>query len=196
MLALEITSRPLEWEFKIEPARLQMRQSENPSMDMDHTPSDMKIRSRNIEVQLDGTALRASLEHRTIGDFMDQAGQKGFDGAQKAKQEAVQFGNAIAHIEDGITIGEYARQKALEQPTTYQFFIPAPYDISWKPNEQQIDYQPDELSFDWKVEESLLDFVPGSFTINILQRPEVDIKYVGKPIYVPPSSAPDFEAEA
>ena len=126
MLALEITSRPLEWEFKIEPARLQMRQSENPSMDMDHTPSDMKIRSRNIEVQLDGTALRASLEHRTIGDFMDQAGQKGFDGAQKAKQEAVQFGNAIAHIEDGITIGEYARQKALEQPTTYSSSSPRP----------------------------------------------------------------------
>lgn len=196
MLALEITSRPLEWEFKIEPARLQMRQSENPSMEMEHKPSDLKIQSRNIEVQLDGTALRASLEQRTIGDYMDQAGQKGYEGAQKAKQEAVQFGNAIAHIEDGMTIGQYTRQKALEQPTTYQFFIPAPYDISWKPNDQQIDYQLDELSFDWKVEESLLDFVPGSFTINILQRPEVDIKYVGKPIYVPPSSAPDFEAEA
>ena len=196
MLALEITSRPLEWEFKIEPARLQMRQSENPSMDMDHKPSEMRIQSRNIEVQLDGTALRASLEHRTIGDFMDQAGSKGYEGAQKAKQEAVQFGNAIAHIEDGMTIGQYTRQKALEQPTTYQFFIPAPYDISWEPNDQQLNYEPDELSFDWRVYQSKMDFVPGSFQINILQRPEVDIKYVGKPIYVPPSSAPDFEAEA
>lgn len=196
MLALEITSRPIKWEFEIEPARLRMRQSENPAAELDYKPAQTEIHSKNIEMRLDSTDLWASLEMRGMTDFWLEAGRKGREGAQAATREAVEFGNQIAHIEDGVTIAQVIQQKMLEQPETYTFFLPAPYNISWQPNEQSINYEPADVSIDWQIEKSLMDYVPGSFAINILQRPEVEIKYVGAPIYVPPSSAPDFEATA
>lgn len=195
MLALEITSRPIEWEFEIEPAQLKMRQADNPRVQLDFKPEKLNIDSKNISVRLDGTDLRASLEQRKIDDFLHQAAQRGRTGARAALDEAVQFGNQMAEIEDGVTIGQIVQQKMMEQKDTYTFFIPEPYNISWQPNEQSISYEPADVEIDWETQKNLMDFVPGSFTINILQRPEVDIKYVGKPIYVPPSSAPDFEAE-
>ncbi len=194
MLALEITSRPIEWEFEIEPAQLKMKQSDNPSMVMDRQPAELNLHSRNIEVRLDSTELFSSLNQKPIADFIYDAGQRGRDGARAALDDIVDFGNQMARIEDGVTIGEIVKQRMLEQPDTYTFFLPEPYDISWQPNELDVSYDSGSINYDWQIEKNLMDYVPGSFTINILQRPEVDIKYVGKPIYVPPSSAPDFEA--
>ena len=196
MLAIEISSRPLKWEFEIEPAQLKARQADNPSARYDFKQSAMEIHSQDIKVKLDGTQLRASLDMRGMTDFWLEAGRKGREGAQAATRDSVEFGNQIAHIEDGVTIAQVIQQRMMEQPETYTFFIPSPYNISWQPNEQTIDYEPADVSFDWQIEKNVMDYVPGSFSINILQRPEVEIKYVGSPIYVPPSSAPDFEASA
>lgn len=197
MLALEITSRPLEWEFEVTPAQLKMKQSDNPSMTMDRVPPALSIeRSKNIEVRLDSTELRKSLNLKPINDFIYDAGQRGRDSVPVTLDETVQFGNQMAKIEDGVTIGQIVQQKLMEQPDTYTFFLPsAPYDISWEANELDMDYERGSIEYDWQIAKNVMDYVPGSFSINILQRPEVDIKYVGKPIYVPPSSAPDYEAE-
>ncbi len=197
MLALEITSRPIEWEFEITPAQLKMRQSDNPSMTMDRVPPTLSVNhTKNIEVRLDSTELRKSLNLKPINDFIYDAGQRGRDGVQAATADTVWFGDQMARIEDGVTIGQLVQQKLMEQPDTYTFFLPsAPYDISWDPAELDMDYEGGSIDYDWQIEKNVMDYVPGSFAINILQRPEVDIKYVGKPIYVPPSSAPDYEAE-
>lgn len=196
MLALEITSRPLKWEFEIEPAQLKMRQADNPSGIIKQNESQMEIHSQNIQMRLDSTELRASLNQRSMTDFMYQAGSKGKSGAEAATRDAVLFGNEMARIEDGVTIGQLVQQRLMEQPDTYTFFIPAPYEISWQPNEQSIHFEAASVDLDWQVEKNLMDFVPGSFSIQILQKPEVEIKYVGKPIYVPPSASPDYEATA
>ena len=68
MLALEITSRPIEWEFKITPAQLKMRQSDNPSMTMDRVPPTLSVNhTKNIEVRLDSTELRPACSAETDG---------------------------------------------------------------------------------------------------------------------------------
>ena len=36
-------------------------------------------------------------------------------------------------------------------------------------------------------------FVPGDIEFTMTQRPDVIIKYVGGPLYVPPSSDPNYE---
>ena len=36
-------------------------------------------------------------------------------------------------------------------------------------------------------------FVPGDIEFTMTQRPDVIIKYVGGPLYVPPSADPDYE---
>lgn len=194
--ALEITSQPLKWEFQIEPAQLKMKQSENPQGKLTFSDMMLRVDSKNIELRLDGTELRASLNQRTMDDYTREAARQGRAGAQKATRDAVEFGNQVAHIEDGVTIPQLVQQKMLEQPETYTVFLPSPYNMSWQPNEQSIDFEPADVEIDWEIAKNLMEYTPGSFSINILQKPQVEIKYLGEPMYVPPSSAPHFDATA
>ena len=50
-----------------------------------------------------------------------------------------------------------------------------------------------KLNFDMKVANGNFEFVPGDIELSITQHPEVRIEYIGGPIYVPPSSDPNFE---
>lgn len=194
--ALEITSQPLKWEFQIEPAQLKMKQSENPQSKLSFSDMMLRVDSKNIELRLDGTELRASLNQRTMDDYTREAARQGRAGAQKATRDAAEFGNQVAHIEDGVTIPQLVQQKMLEQPETYTVFLPSPYNMSWQPNEQSIDFEPADVEIDWQIAKNLMEYTPGSFSINILQKPQVEIKYLGEPMYVPPSSAPHFDAIA
>jgi hypothetical protein len=49
------------------------------------------------------------------------------------------------------------------------------------------------LNFDWNVQDPQIEFTPGDIEISVKQQPDVIIKYVGGPLYVPPSSDPDYE---
>ena len=56
-----------------------------------------------------------------------------------------------------------------------------------------IQYEMDKLNFDWRIENMQFNFTPGDIEFTMTQRPEVVIKYVGEPLYVPPSSNPNYE---
>ena len=66
-------------------------------------------------------------------------------------------------------------------------------EIDWDPAELNIKYEMDKLTFDWKINKTGFEFVPGDIEFTVTQRPEVVIKYVGGPIYVPPSADPNYE---
>ena len=57
----------------------------------------------------------------------------------------------------------------------------------------EIRYEMDKINFDWKLEKGEFKFTPGDIEFTVEQRPDVIIKYIGGPIYVPPSSDPDYE---
>ena len=59
--------------------------------------------------------------------------------------------------------------------------------------EMIIRYEMDKLNFDWKFGKGDFEFTPGDIEFTVTQRPEVVIKYVGGPIYVPPSADPNYE---
>jgi hypothetical protein len=66
-------------------------------------------------------------------------------------------------------------------------------DISWTPGEMNISYEMDKLNYDWRVNQPQFTFTPGDIEITVKQQPDVVIKYVGGPLYVPPSSDPNYE---
>jgi hypothetical protein len=66
-------------------------------------------------------------------------------------------------------------------------------DITWDPGELNIRFEMDKLNFDWRVNQTQFKFTPGDIEISVKQQPDVIIKYVGGPIYVPPSTDPDYE---
>lgn len=197
MQLINITSTPIEYKISTEPARLEMKVAQNARQDMTLDPSQLNIRSRNIQVRLDSTNMRASLNQRTPGEFARYYGNQGLQNAYENIGDRVVFGNQMAQIQDGVTISSIVQQKMLQQPTTYTTFIPsAGIDMSWQPQELNLDYQPAELNFDWEIMKNTMDYVPGKFQMDIMQYPKIEIEYLGEPTYVPPSSSPTYEEQS
>ncbi len=194
MQLINITSTPIEYKINIEAARLEMKQSDNPRYQMEQNQGRMNIDSKNIQVRLDSTRLRESLNLRNPTPFAQYYGSQGMQTAYENIGERVQFGNQMAQIKDGVSISQLVQQKAIQQPTTYTTFIPsAGWDISWQPQELNLDYQPTEMNFDWQVQKNVMEYVPGKYQMDILQYPKIEIEYLGTPTYVPPSSDPNYE---
>lgn len=194
MQLINITSTPIEYKINIEAARLEMKQSDNPRYQMEQNQGRMNIDAKNIQVRLDSTRLRESLNLRDPGAFARYYGSQGRQTAYENIGERVQFGNQISQIQDGVSISQIVQQKAIQQPTTYTTFIPsAGWDISWQPQELNLDYQPTEMNFDWQVQKNVMEYVPGKYQMDILQYPKIKIEYLGTPTYVPPSSDPNYE---
>ena len=194
MQLINITSTPIEYKINIEAARLEMKQSDNPRYQMTQNQGRMNIDAKNIQVRLDSTRLRESLNLRDPGAFARYYGSQGQQTAYENIGERGQFGNQISQIQDGVSISQIVQQKALQQPTTYTTFIPsAGWDISWQPQELNLDYQPTEMNFDWQVQKNIMEYVPGKYQMDILQYPKIEIEYLGTPTYVPPSSDPNYE---
>ena len=194
MQLINITSTPIEYKINIEPGRLEMKQADNARQKMTSFPSELSIQSRNIEVRLDSTRMRASLNLRNPGEFARYYGSQGMQTAYENIGDRVQFGNQISQIQDGVSISQVVQQKMLEQPTTYTTFIPsAGIDISWQPQQLNLDYQPTQLEFDWQTMKNSMEYVPGKYQMDILQYPKVQIEYLGTPTYVPPSADPNSE---
>ncbi len=196
MQLLQITSIPIKYEYHIEPARLELKQSQNPNYKLNRDPSQMNIDSKNIEVRLDTTDLRASLNQRSPTEFAKYYGDKGRQAIYEGIGERVQFGNQIQHIEDGVTIAQVVKQKLLEQPTTYTTFLPSVGpEIGWEPQTLDLNYDPGAVNFDWHIMRNQMDYIPGKYQMNITQYPQVQIEYLGEPYYVPPSSAPNYQEQ-
>jgi hypothetical protein len=86
-----------------------------------------------------------------------------------------------------------AVNKDLKTNVGIKFIPTVGADITWDPGELNIRFEMDKLNFDWRVNQTQFKFTPGDIEISVKQQPDVIIKYVGGPIYVPPSTDPDYE---
>ena len=132
----------------------------------------------------------------TTATLIRQQAQAGVQGAYQATAVLAKEGRMMmeARINQDV-IPQLARQDTMGQPTNVNIdFLPSTGpDIGWDGGELSIRYQMDKLNFDWRMEKMSFTFVPGDIEFTMTQRPDVIIKYVGGPLYVPPSSAPDYE---
>lgn len=194
MLLLRITNQPIKYQLEVEPAHLEIRQDFIPDGEVTREPSRLSIQTKNIQVRLDTTEMRASLNQRTSSAFAKEYASRGWQQSLQAIGDAAQFGTAMGQIQDGVTIAQLVKQRMLQQPTTYMTFIPAVGpDISWEPAQIHEEYDPGSVRTDWQIMRNTMDYVPGKFEMNILQYPKVTIEYLGEPNYVPPSASPTYE---
>ncbi len=194
MQLLKISTTPMKYELEVESAKLEYKQDVNPSCDINTTPSQLEMHSQNAEVHIDTYEARKSMGLMDIEDSVQQYAAKGKEHIQKQTQEYVQFGEAMADIQDGTEIGDIVRQKMLEQPELYTTFMPsAPAELSYVPAQLDINYKPGDVNLDWKIKDSPIKYEPGSVHMKIVQYADIDIQYLGGPMYVPPSAAPDYD---
>lgn len=191
---IEIQTIPIEIQMKVTDALLEYARG-TAQMEVSRDKGGLQIRSQPIRVNIDTFEARSSVMPTTAQNIQ-QGAQKGMQAAYQATGILAREGRMMMEAKIGESvIPELARQATLQQSVqlNVQFLPSAAPDISWDGGEMNIRYEMDKLNFDWRMEQMNFTFVPGDIEFTMTQRPDVVIKYVGGPLYVPPSSDPDYE---
>lgn len=194
---LKIESVPISLKYHIEGARLELQQS-NADLDVSRDKGGWTIESQPIRLKLDTFEAEKSTGKRTPRGSIEDFAQKGKQMGYKAVGKIAEDGSFLMDIQlSSNTIAALAKRDMNQQKEYGLGFIPSKGpDISWENPELQMRYEMDKLSFDWRVNHPQLEFIPGKIELEIEEYAKVMIEYIGDPIYVPPSAAPGFEAEA
>lgn len=191
---IEIKTVPIEIQMKVTHARLEYARG-TAQVEISRNKGGLNIRSQPIKVNLDTLEARNSVMP-TTSTLIRQQAQAGIQGAYQATAVLAREGRMMmeARIDQDV-IPQLAKAQNLGQPTNVNIdFIPTTGpDISWDGGEMSIRYEMDKLNFDWRMEQMSFTFVPGDIEFTMTQRPDVIVKYVGGPLYVPPSADPDYE---
>lgn len=191
---LKITTVPVQYELKINNARLEYSRS-NAQVEISRSDGEFTIKSRPVKLNLDTYEARNSVTP-TLRQSISNAAQKGQEMAYSASATFAREGQLMlkAKIGDDV-LNEIFRQRSQLSTGDFQLgFIPnAPVDIQYQAPDLTIRYEMDKLNFDLKMEQGNFKFIPGDIQLSITQQPDVLIEYIGGPLYVPPSADPNYE---
>ena len=192
---IEITTVPIQIEMKTTNAKLEYARG-TAEMEITRDNGNLQIKSRPIKVNIDTYEARNSLTP-TIARYLEQGSQKGQQAAYEATATYARQGQLMMETKIGEElVTKFAGEAMMKDVKTNVGldFLPDPgAEITWDPGEMNIRYEMDKLAIDWKLNEGSFEFTPGDIEFTIAQRPDVVIKYVGGPIYVPPSADPNYE---
>ena len=191
---IEITTVPIQIEMKTTNAKLEYARG-TAEMEVSRDKGGLQIKSRPIRVNIDTFEARNSITPTAVRSI-EQAAQKGRQAAYTATATIAQQGKLMMETKLGEeVITKFAKDAYKEniRDVSLDFLPSVPPEITWDVGEMNIRYEMDKLNFDWKIGGGSFEFTPGDIEFTVTQRPEVLIKYVGGPIYVPPSSGPNYE---
>lgn len=189
---ISIKSVPVFVEIVIENAKLSYN-SQLPKVEMTREKGGLQMKADPIRVNIDTLEMRKSIGMKPNGTLIKDFADEGFRINYQGIARVVKEGNELADP-NGMKPGDIAASRLTKSIETVLDFIPKDGpDISWDGGKLSIHYQMDKLNMDWDVGKvDNFEFIPGKVKIQIKQMPSVDIEYLGSPIYVPPSAAPDF----
>ena len=192
---IEITTVPIQIEMKTTNAKLEYARG-TAEMEISRDKGGLQIKSRPIKVNIDTFEARNSLSP-TLARYLEQAAEKGKQAAYEATATYANQGQLMMETKWGEELvtkfAEDAMMKNVKTGVGIQFLPDPGAEITWDPGEMNIRYEMDKLNIDWRMNEGSFEFTPGDIEFTVTQRPDVVIKYLGGPIYVPPSSDPNYE---
>jgi hypothetical protein len=192
---IEIKSVPIELELKVTNAKLEYSRG-TADLEISRSEGGLSIQSSPIRLNLDTFQSRNSISPTTIQSTL-QSVQKGEQAAYEATATYARRGQLMLNAKIGQElVTQFASEdqtKNLKTNVGLQFLPTVGPDISWTPAEMNIRYDMDKLNYDWRVSPMQMQFTPGDIEISVKQKPDVIIKYIGGPLYVPPSSDPDYQ---
>ncbi len=191
---IEITTVPIKIEMKTTNAKLEYARG-TAEMEVSRDKGGLQIKSRPIRVNIDTFEARNSITP-TAFRSVEQSAQKGVQTAYKATAAFAQEGELMMKTkwgEEVITkLSKDSLMKGLKD-IGLGFLPEVGPEITWDPGEMNIRYEMDKLNFDWKIGGGSFEFTPGDIELTVTQKPKVIIKYIGGPIYVPPSADPNYQ---
>ncbi|WP_251315763.1 DUF6470 family protein [Flintibacter muris] len=192
---IEITTVPIQIEMKTTNAKLEYARG-TAEMEISRDNGNLQIKSRPIKVNIDTFEARNSLSP-TLARYLEQSAQKGQQAAYEATATYARQGQLLLQTQVGEELvtkfAEDAMMKDVKTNVGIDFLPDPGAEITWDPGEMNIRYEMDKLNIDWRMNEGSFEFTPGDVEFTVTQRPDVVIKYIGGPIYVPPSSDPNYE---
>lgn len=192
---IEITTIPIEMEIKTTNARLELTRG-TAEMEISRDNGGLHIKSRPIRVNIDTFEARNSLSP-TVARSIEQNAQAGQQAAYEATATYARQGKLLLNArigEDLITkFATEAQTKDVKPNVGIQFLPSAAPEVNWDEGELQIRYEMDKLNFDWRISSGDFNFIPGDIEVLVSQQPDLIIKYVGGPLYVPPSADPNYK---
>lgn len=189
---IKITTTPAKYELQITKAKIE-RESSTTSLEISREKGKFQIDSEPARVQLDSFRARSSVSP-TVKESIYQAADRGRSNVQEVNARYTEEGQRWLRTKssDSKSVFNQMMQDRLNFGTgdfELAFLPNAPVDISVSEPKLMIDYQMDRLNFEWKVNQGKFEFIPGKVSLEMVQEPKVEIEYIGKPMYVPPSFA-------
>ncbi len=194
MPLIEIKTVPIEIEMKISPAKLEYTRG-TADLEISRGEGGLSIKSRPVKLNIDTFEARNSVVPTAMRSIEEYA-QRGQQASYTATATYAKQGKMFLEAKLGEDVlGQIAAESTMKNykpNSTIEFLPSVPPEITWDPGEMHIRYEMDKLNFDWRVSQPQFEFTPGDIELNVTQQPSVIIKYVGGPLYVPPSSDPNY----
>lgn len=192
---IEIKTIPIEIEMKTTHAKLEYTRG-TAEMEISRDNGGLSIRSRPIRLNLDTFEARNSITPTAVRS-VEQSAEMGRQSAYQATATYAQQGQLLLKAKVGeemvTQFAKDAQTQDLKTNVGIQFLPSTGPEITWDTGEMNIRYEMDKLNFDWRLNNLHMEFTPGDIEISVKQRPDVVIKYVGGPLFVPPSADPNYE---
>ena len=192
---IEIKTVPIEIEMKTTNARLEYARG-TADLELSRERGGLTIKSRPIRVNLDTFEARGSIRP-SAPQSIQQAAQAGKQAVYEATATYARNGRMMMESKLGQDVLSElsAASTGVGQPVNVGIdFLPkVGVDMAWEGGEMSIRYEMDKMNFDWRMNQMQFEFIPGDIEISVKQQPDVLIKYVGGPLYVPPSADPNYQ---
>ena len=193
---IEIKTVPIEIEMKVTPAKVEYTRG---TADLEISRGEgsvLNIKSRPITLNIDTFEARNSVVPTAMRSVQQYA-QQGQQASYTATATYAQQGQMLLDAkigQDMITqFAADAQMKNYKENVGLKFLPTTGPELTWDPGDMQIRYEMDKRNFDWRLNQPSFEFTPGDIELSVTQQPDVIIKYVGGPIYVPPSSDPEYQ---
>lgn len=194
---LSITTVPIKYEMSVTHARLEHKAQQS-QVEISRIDGSFNIQNKPAKLLINTLDARKSVTP-TAFLSIKQAADRGRQASLEATAQYAMEGKQYMEAQLGDdTLGNIIAQRSAPSTGEFQLaFIPTVGpEIQYQEPDFQMQYQADRLQFDVRVSNGNLEYVPGSIDMTVTQWPDVVIEYIGKPMYVPPSSAERFEASA
>ena len=189
---IEIKTVPIELEMKVNHARLDYNRS-TVDLEISRDQGGLQIRSKPIKVNIDTFEARNSVSPTAMRSI-EQAAQRGQQKVYDTTATYARRGDLLLEAKIGEKlISQFAMESQQVNTDFAMKWLPTTGpDISWDGGELSIRYAMDKLNFDWRMDNGNVEFIPGNIEFTVTQQPDVIIKYIGEPVYVPPSANSDY----
>ncbi|HJA48833.1 MAG TPA: hypothetical protein H9790_05845 [Candidatus Agathobaculum intestinipullorum] len=189
---IEIKTVPIELEMKVNHARLDYKRS-TVDLEISRNQGGLQIRSKPIKVNIDTFEARNSVSPTAMRSI-EQAAQRGQQKVYETTATYARRGDLLLEAKIGEQlISQFAMESQQVNTDFAMKWLPTTGpEITWDDAELNIRYEMDKLNFDWRMDQGNVEFIPGNIEFTVTQQPDVVIKYIGGPVYVPPSADPNY----